>query len=335
MEETSDVRETWALVLAGGDGTRLRDLTTLLSGRPIPKQYCRITGDRSMLEATLGRIAPLIPPERTLVIVNRDHLPLAREQLRALPAENVLVQPRNRDTGPGLLWSLLVLEARRPGARVAVFPSDHYVANDDAFHGCVRHADGVVHQFPDKITLLGIQPDHPAAGYGYVVPARPLATSEPLPAFHVATFREKPDRALARRILRRGALWNSLVMVFQVRRMLDLLAEVRSDDHRAMVEASRVPDGLERLYENAPSWNFSSDFLAKVPDALVVLRADGTGWSDWGTRQAIERTFAELKLVPPWIAPQRADPVPAHRVSERTASEAPGRAGPAVGGPPF
>src|SRR5258707_12475770 len=85
----------WALVLAGGDGTRLQSLTRLIAGAPIPKQYCRILGPRSLLETTLWRIAPLITAARTLAIINRDHLPIAGSQLRSLDTRNVLVQPRN------------------------------------------------------------------------------------------------------------------------------------------------------------------------------------------------------------------------------------------------
>src|SRR5205814_2585975 len=109
----------WALVLAGGDGTRLQPLTRLIAGTPIPKQYCRIIGNRSLLEATLERVAPLVPPDRTLAIVNRGHLKLALPQLVTLPASNVLVQPRNLDTGPGILVSLLELGRRDAEATVA------------------------------------------------------------------------------------------------------------------------------------------------------------------------------------------------------------------------
>src|SRR5437773_10236114 len=87
----------WALVLAGGDGTRLQSLTYLIAGAPIPKQYCRILGPRSLLETTLWRIAPLVATERTLAIMNRDHLAIARPQLTSLHARNVLVQPRRSE----------------------------------------------------------------------------------------------------------------------------------------------------------------------------------------------------------------------------------------------
>jgi len=182
----------WALVLAGGDGTRLRSLTRLIAGAPIPKQYCRLVGDRSLLEETLARLRGLVPATRTLAVVNRDHLPLASAQLATLPARNVVVQPRNRDTGPGILLPLLALARRSPDATVAVFPSDHYVAND----------------------------------------------------------------------------------------------------------AGR--DALTATYAQLPPWNFSHDLLAHVTPHLLLLRATGLGWSDWGTVSAIERTLATLGRTPPW-----------------------------------
>ena len=90
----------WALVLAGGDGTRLQSLTNLIAGAPIPKQYCRILGPRSLLETTLWRIAPLVTAERTLAIINRDHLAIARPQLTSLEARNVVVSPETSKPAP-------------------------------------------------------------------------------------------------------------------------------------------------------------------------------------------------------------------------------------------
>jgi mannose-1-phosphate guanylyltransferase len=300
--EASGLHATWALVLAGGDGTRLRELTTVIAGTPIPKQYCRIAGDRSLLESTLDRIAPLIPAERTAVIANRDHLQLAEAQLGSVPVANLLVQPRNRDTGPGILLGLLALERRQPGACVAMFPSDHYVADDRAFHRSVMQAAVVVQTFPEKIVLLGIPPDHAAPGLGYVEPAQPLPMEGAISAYQVAKFREKPGQALARRILRRGGLWNSFVLLFRISRLLELVARVRPDDWRRMLAIGPAAEDLESAYHSLEPWNFSSDFLARIPSELAVLRADDMGWSDWGTPQEIERTFARLNRTPPWHA---------------------------------
>src|SRR3989454_11268366 len=164
----------WALVLAGGDGTRLQSLTHLIAGTPIPKQYCRILGPRSLLETTLSRVAPLVSAERTLAIINRDHLAIARPQLRSLDARNVLVQPRNLDTGPGVLLSMLELARRDPDATVAMFPSDHYVRDSGAFHRSIERMRRVVTGLPQKIALLGARPEDADGGYGYITRGRPL-----------------------------------------------------------------------------------------------------------------------------------------------------------------
>lgn len=298
--------DTWALVLAGGDGTRLRAITRILAGEPIPKQYCRITGERSMLQATLDRVAPLVPAQRTLVIVNHDHLRLAVPQLGGIPGENVLVQPRNCDTGPGIAWSLLEIRRRHPNARVAMFPSDHYVADDAAFRASVQCALGVIDRHPDKLALLGIEPEDPSPEYGYVMPSARLDDTRG-DAFHVASFREKPTPTVAAGLVRAGGLWNSFVMAFRVSRVLALLGGQLPDTLRALELASRRRDTLELHYARQPAWNFSNDFLAAVARELVVVRAERTGWSDWGTPHAIERTFAALNRVPPWHAtPARA-----------------------------
>jgi mannose-1-phosphate guanylyltransferase len=284
----------WALVLAGGDGTRLREFTRALTGHPIPKQYCRIVGDRSLLERTLDRIAPVAPPERTLVIVNRDHLPLARPQLGSVPAENVIVQPRNCDTGPGLVLSLLALARRAPDARVAVFPSDHWVADEGAFVAAVARALGVVGRLPRKMALIGIPPEHPEPDLGYIEPGPPLEDVEDAGAFHVAAFREKPTPEMAGRIARGGGLWNSFVMAFCLRPVLRLLARRRPVDFGRMRDLRKHPERIEEAYGEVAPWNFSGDFLARIPRHLVVLRAERTGWSDWGTPQAIVRTLAPM-----------------------------------------
>ncbi|HEY2386512.1 MAG TPA: sugar phosphate nucleotidyltransferase [Candidatus Binatia bacterium] len=294
----------WNLVLAGGDGTRLRELTARVAGAPIPKQYCRLVGDRSLLEATLDRINPLAPPKRTMAIVNRDHLPLARAQLARLPLENVVVQPSNRDTGPGLLLSLLTL-ARQGVKRVAVFPSDHYIDNESELLRHVRRAARLLDELPEKLMLLGIRPERAEPGLGYVE-SRGGVDGREQHAFHVGAFREKPSAADARAIVRRGGLWNSFIMVFEVGRVLELLRRERAEDLSSMEHAlASGEECLGRSYAALQPWNFSRDFLARIPEHMVALRAERVGWSDWGTRKAIENTFKALGRTPPWVGNSR------------------------------
>ena len=289
----------WALVLAGGDGTRLQELTRLIAGTPIPKQYCRIVGERSLLESTLDRIRPLAPNERTLAIVTRNHLSLARPQLATLPADNVLVQPSNRDTGPGLLFALLAIAARDPEACVAVFPSDHYVADDERFRAAVRRARRVVEQRIGALALVGIRPDHVDTGMGYIEAGGSIAAATG--AYRVARFHEKPGTDTARALVASGALWNAFVMAFRVRDVLALVATHRPQDFTAMTAVRNAAPGVLR-YDTLPTWNFSSDFLRHITEHLVVVEAADTGWSDWGTRDAIERTLSRLGRAPQWGA---------------------------------
>lgn len=286
----------WALVLAGGDGRRLQALTRRITGAPIPKQYCRLLGGRSLLEATWDRIAALVPAARTVTVVNAAHLPVAGEQLRRFEPENVLVQPGNHDTGPGMLFSLLTIARRDPHARIVVFPSDHFVADETVFRKHARHALGLLDAHPDAVVLLGIEPEHVDPTLGYIEPAGAVSGG----AFRVAGFHEKPPPELASDLHRRGSLWNSFVMAFDVARVLAQLRRLRPAE---VQEMERILDGSERAaerYASISAWNFSSQFLARIPDRLLVVRADGTGWSDWGTPEAIDRTLRRIGTVPRW-----------------------------------
>jgi len=293
--------DPWVLILAGGDGTRLQVVTRAITGAPIPKQYCPLLNGRSLLETTIARALALTPPARVLVVVNRDHLPVATPQLGPLGAANVLVQPRNRDTGPGVAFSLAHLARRDPAAACVVFPSDHWITDRRAFLAYVREALRIVARLPARVVLLGVEPDRPEPGFGYIEPGAAVRIPDTAGVHRVAAFREKPTRADAEALVARGGLWNSFVMVFRLPAVLRLLTRLRPADLQAMQALVSRPALADALYEHAVcGWNFSADFLARIPRHLVVLRTAGTGWSDWGTPEAVARTFALLRRRPPW-----------------------------------
>lgn len=287
-----------ALLLAGGDGARLKDLTSEISGIPIPKQYCRLLDGASLLETAISRVRILFPLKRINVIINEDHINLASDQVRTLPPANIFVQPLNRDTGPGMVFALLTLANTYGDAIVAVFPTDHYVDKNYEFIAHVMHALNAISYMPDKIALLGITPDRPEAGYGYIVPAAPLKI--PGNMFHVEAFTEKPNSSDAEEIIERGGLWNSLVMVFRLSRMLQLAQELAPADMDDLFELRHSPEKAAMVYRTMRPWNFSSQLLARIPQHLIVLKVSDIFWSDWGTRESIERTCTLLNLAPSW-----------------------------------
>jgi mannose-1-phosphate guanylyltransferase len=299
--------EKVALLLAGGDGTRLQELTREIAGAPIPKQYCRLLHGSSLLEATLSRTELFAKRDRISVVVNENHLGLAREQLRVLPESNILVQPLNRDTGPGMLFALMHLAKTHPNSIVAVFPTDHYIDDDRAFIAHVLRAVNTVSHMQDKVAMLGIAPDRPETGYGYIVPSNPLGSSER--AFHVKAFTEKPNIHKARDIISRGGVWNTFVMVFKLSRMLELLAELVPDQYESFSELLVWPERASKIYENLEPWNLSAQVLSRIPQHLVMLEVADVGWSDWGTRESVERTYKALNLVPFWNM-SVTDPIP-------------------------
>lgn len=295
----------WALVLAGGDGTRLQTLTRRIAGTPIPKQYCRILGRRSLLENTLGRLSGVVEPSRTLAVIHRGHVELAAPQLSAIPEANVLVQPGNRDTGPAIVLALLEVARRDPDALVVLTPSDHDVRDESAFRRAVTAMTGVVGRHPRRIALLGVRPEFADTGLGYLATGARLPR-ESGPVFRVRAFHEKPTPDHASALLRRGALWNSFVMAGRVSRFLALLEAVVPGPFECLRDVEPGSAALDDVYAGMEPWNFSRAFLERIPRELAVVRGDDLGWSDWGTPEAVERTFASLGIVPPWCAARSA-----------------------------
>jgi mannose-1-phosphate guanylyltransferase len=293
--------EKVALLLAGGNGARLQDLTLEISGAPIPKQYCRLFENSSLLETTLIRTRLFTEDRNINVIINLDHVELAMNQIYTLPKSNILVQPVNRDTGPGIVYSLLRLKSKYPDATVAVFPTDHYIDNAQAFIAHVERATRMVECMPDKIAILGVTPDRPETGYGYLLPAAPVKRCEK--TYHVKAFSEKPGTAQAHQIISLGGLWNTFVMVFRLSRMLDILMECVPDELLALAGLYRWPEKAASVYQTIDAWNFSTRVLTRIPQHIIMLEVDNVCWSDWGTRESIERTYQALNRVPFWKHP--------------------------------
>jgi mannose-1-phosphate guanylyltransferase len=296
----------WGLVLAAGDGKRLQSYIRDTRGEALPKQYFKFVGRRSMLEHTFDRAEQLIAPRRILTIVGRHHLRHGevRRQLAQRASQNVIVQPDNKETGPGIFLPLMHLYKRSPEAIVAVFPSDHFILEEERFMDHVELAARAISHDPSSIALLAIEADAPEVEYGYIVPRSEPNRISLWGTRGAARFVEKPNTALARQIVMAGGLWNTMIMVFKVRTLLEMLQNLYPTIHRQFArifDAIGTPaemETVEAVYQLLEPMNFSKDFLEKVadvyPDAISVLPVLQVFWSDLGSPRRIAHVLELL-----------------------------------------
>jgi mannose-1-phosphate guanylyltransferase len=276
----------WAVVLAGGEGRRLAPLTAQLYGAELPKQFAVLDGRRSLLQTTLERIAGVVPRERTLVVVARDRAELARGQLARFPGVELVLQPRNLGTGPGLLLPLSRVLARDRAAVVAVFPSDHHVSRPDRLVSVVRDAGEAAERGRPRLLLLGAAASRAETDYGWILPGRQLDPRRSLCT--VAGFVEKPGPAAADQLLRAGALWNTFILVGRVVEFWAQLRRFLPDQTLRFEQYLRSPGRpeedriLDSIYSGLEPADFSRDVLQKA-SGLGVLPLGDCGWSDLGT----------------------------------------------------
>ncbi len=281
-------RHEWGLILAGGDGTRLRSLTRRIAGDDRPKQFCPVLGRETLLDQTRRRVALTLSPDRTLMVVTRPHEPFYAPLLATLPSRNLVIQPENRGTAPAILYGLLRVAKMGPTDSVAVFPSDHYVSDDEAFMAHVRAAFEAVRIHPELVILLGISPAYPETAYGWIEPDQPIFGNGQPAFFRVRRFWEKPKPVLARTLLAEGCLWNSFVMVARGATLLALIESAAPDLYHTFLglwpslNTHDEEAAVEAIYAGLPSTNFSEQVLASRPEDLAVLPVDGVQWSDLG-----------------------------------------------------
>ena len=297
----------WAVVLAGGEGRRLLPLTSRLAGDARPKQFCAIGGAETLLERTRRRADLVCRLDRQIVVVNRRHEAHYRYLAQELAPGRLVIQPENRDTGPGIVYPLLRVAELAGEAPVVILPSDHYVSDDARFMEHVQEAVDLVRVLPETVVLLGIQATAPETDYGWIeADGTPLLPGEG--AFRVRGFWEKPSPAMARWLFARGGLWNSFVIVGQVSRLLDLVEATAPEllgalePLRRAFGSSREAAAVEAVYAVLPSINFSRSVLARAPDRFVTIPVRGVEWSDLGDPRRVVAMLQRTGQSVPWLA---------------------------------
>jgi mannose-1-phosphate guanylyltransferase len=299
MNEHDNCDRYWALILAAGDGSRLRGLTTTTAGVAVPKQFCALDSGPSLLEEAVERARSVAARDRICAVVAVQHEPWWSVQLDALLARNIIVQPENRGTANGVLLPLLQILERDPDARIILLPSDHHVRDEAKLARALRRAAERVEAPEGKIVLLGLEPHEVDPGLGYIIPEPGDASGRR----RIHRFVEKPSEALARKLIDQGGLWNTFIIAADGRALLELFE--RCCPHivstmRSIVTTSEP--GAERqralaeYYTRLPDLDFSRHVLQGQEPHLGVIAVSECGWSDLGTPQRVAQAVSELQL---------------------------------------
>ncbi|MFH2126021.1 MAG: mannose-1-phosphate guanylyltransferase [Pseudomonadota bacterium] len=276
----------YAVIMAGGSGTRFWPA----SRQKRPKQLLSLTGQRSLLQQTVDRLAPLVPPERVLVVTGRAHAEQVGEQLPELPSENILAEPMGRNTAAACGLAAAWVARRDPGAVCLVLPADHLITDESLFISTLERAASLA-AAQEVLVTLGLTPRFPATGFGYIETGE-VADPAPPAVSRVAAFHEKPDLATAQAYLDGGRhLWNSGMFAWRAERLLAELERHLPELASGLAElapALGTPEqeaALERTYPGLPSISVDHGVLEKCSHLLVV-KAD-FGWSDVGSWEAM------------------------------------------------
>jgi len=291
----------WGVILAVGDGKRLREFVRLRFNSDRPKQFCAFHGTRSMLGTTVDRVRRRIPFHRMLVTVNSRHREFVEKDLYGMSEGNIIVQPENKETCPAILLPLLHIQQCDAGAIVSIFPADHFVRQEARFMQLIESAARYVNRHPRELLLVGAEAQYPETDYGWIEPAHAASIEGGFEILHVHNFWEKPSFQKAEQLNRNGGLWNTMVMVGRVSAFLEKFQRLTPElfqSFRPVGESFGFPseaDIIRQVYASLPCLNFSTEILEREVQDLVVLPARGIYWSDWGRGERIEMDLAMMK----------------------------------------
>jgi len=302
----ADSRTPWAVVLAGGEGLRLRPLVRKVTGDDRPKQYVKLLGPRSLLRQTLDRVALGVSAERTVVVTVRRHAGyIAEEFSGADQPPYVLMQPLDRGTAAGVLYPAHWIAWRNPEATVAIFPSDHFILGEATFMAHVQEVARALDRHPDRVVLLGAQPTAPEDEYGWIEPGAPLEGPAGT-VFSVREFWEKPAAAQVQACLAAGCLWNTAVVVAKVATLVQLGAEAlpemtgRLARIEPFVDSEEEPAAVHQAYALMERASFSRRVLEPHPESLGVSRLPRLTWCDLGSPRRVLDVLSRMRVRPAW-----------------------------------
>ena len=283
---------TYAMIMAGGGGTRLWPL----SRRTSPKQSLPLVTEATMFRVSVERLLPLIPIERIYVVTGADQVDILRADVPDLPAENFIVEPFARDNGPAAALGISYISAKNPDAIIAYLASDHHITDQAGFLKALETAFEMAEK--EYIVTLGISPSFPSTAFGYIKRGETIETRNQIEVVEAVGFREKPDIETAARFITSGNYcWNAGMFIWQAKQaqaeferqqpeMFTLMTTIRD-----AVGTPNYQTVLEGLWGDMPK--IAIDYaIMEHAEHMAMLPVD-IGWSDIGSWAALYDVLAE------------------------------------------
>ena len=292
-----------AIILAGGSGTRLWPASRTAK----PKHLLTFEPPLTLLQATLERLAGLVPPDRTWIVTNHSQAAQVAESLPHFDEDHIWAEPVARNTAPCIGWAAVELRQVDPDATMVVLPADHIIKPASVFCETIKSADAIVKKSPETLVTLGIKPTFPATTYGYIRRGDALKTSKKCSAYHVRQFCEKPVQQVAKQFFQSGEYyWNAGIFVWKAKTILELLRRFEPEIGKQLDKIANVYESRERNEVERPdSQLIDKSFQAMKSisiDYAVMERAENVAvveatfdWNDVGTWTALDRLYAKQK----------------------------------------
>jgi len=274
----------YAVIMAGGEGARFWPV----SRRNRPKPFLSILGAEPLIVRTIARLQGFIPKEKILVLVNRKHQEVARRLLADLPEENLILEPRIRDTAPCVGLAAEIIRRRDGDQTMVCFPSDHIIHPAESLRECLRHADACVQKDPAALYTIGIRPTYPATGYGYILRGEVIREVDGESVYEALSFHEKPAIAVAEAYFDSGDyFWNSGIFFWRTDAILAAIERDLPELHEGLealapdLDTDRMAAALARVYPRLPRISVDYGILEKAEQVRVI--EGHFAWDDVGT----------------------------------------------------
>jgi mannose-1-phosphate guanylyltransferase len=275
----------YGLILAGGRGTRFWPR----SRRSRSKQVLKFFGDRTLIQQTVDRLRPVLPPERLWILTSPQLRAEIVKQLPEIPKRQILAEPAQRNTAPAIGLAAHILQSIDPNALMGVFPADHVIAKPREYVRLLRPAFKSAAE--GNIVVLGIQPRWPETGYGYIEFPEGVAAGTRSPT-RVVSFREKPNAATAEQFLASGNFyWNAGMFFWKTSVLLDALRRFLPKTEHLLAglppfASSKFAAGLASVFPQCDNISIDYAVMERAPNVTGIPAGD-IGWNDVGSWNAV------------------------------------------------